>query len=175
MFKKLVINCFLVVWLVVLAIDAAPELGTWHKNLKDRLDFYLDVTGLWQGGWQLFAPEPDKINVAITARVAFPDGREVAWRSPDWRSMSAWQRFLRFREAEFVDNVRQDNNSSAWSDYADYLARNTVHPDNPELKPTMIVLTREWVLIPRPNPTNLCQFPEVPAMNRNFIFFAKDY
>jgi len=53
--------------------------------------------------------------------------------------------------------------------------RNVKHPDDPELKPTMIVLTRHWVLIPPPNPTNVSQFPQAPAMNENFIFFAEDY
>ena len=129
----------------------------------------------WQGGWQLFAPDPDKINVSITANVSFPDGREVVWRTPDWRSMSAWQRFLRFREAEFIDNVRQDRNACVWPSFADCLGRSIAHPNEPDLKPTMIVLTRHWVVIPPPNPTNISQFPEVPAMNSNFIFFAKEF
>lgn len=173
--KKIVINCFLLTWLTVLVVDAAPEMGKWHKYLKENLDAYLDVTGLWQGEWQLFAPEPDKINVSITANVTFEDGREVVWESPGWRSMSAWQRFLGFREAEFIDNVRKQISSPVWPSFADYLVRNVKHPDDPELKPTMIVLTRHWVLIPPPNPTNVSQFPQAPAMNENFIFFAEDY
>ena len=173
--KKLVINCFLLIWLLVLAIDSAPELGDWHRKIKNDLDAYLDVTGLWQGGWQLFAPDPDKVNVSITANVTFEDGREVIWRSPDWRSMSTWQRFLSFREAEYIDNIRLDNNAGAWTDFSYYLSRTVKHPEATNLKPTMIVLTRDWVIIPPPNPINLSQFPEVPAMNRSFIFFAEDY
>jgi hypothetical protein len=175
MFKKLLVNCFLIVWLLVLAIDSAPETGNWHRELKSNLDFYLDITGLWQGGWQLFAPDPDKMNVSITATATFEDGREVVWRSPDWRSLSTWQRFLSFREAEFIDDIRLDHNAGAWPDFADYLSRTVRHPGDPDLKPTMIVLKRNWVVIPRPNPINISQFPEVPAMNRDFIFFAEEY
>jgi hypothetical protein len=175
MSKKNAINCFLVIWLLTLAIDAAPELGGWHKKLKENLDPYLDVTGLWQGEWKLFAPEPDKINVAITADITFSDGREVAWRSPDWRSQSTWQRFLSFREAEFIDNVRKDGNAGAWPTFADYLGRTVLHPEHPELKPTKIVLTRHWHLVPPPSPENIHQFPEVPEMDSSHIFFAKDF
>jgi hypothetical protein len=160
---------------MVLAIDSAPEVGNWHRVIKSELDYYLDVTGLWQGGWQLFAPDPDKINVSITALVTFEDGKEVVWHSPDWRSMSAWQRFLSFREAEYVDNVRADNKAAAWPDLANYFSRTIVHPENPDIKPTMVVLKREWVIIPKPTPVNVSQFPEVPAMNRDFIFFAEEY
>ena len=173
--RKILVNCFLLVWLMVLFIDAAPQLGQWHLTLRGKLDAYLDVTGLWQGDWSLFAPNPDKINVSITANVTFVDGREVVWRSPDWRSMSAWQRFLSFREAEFIDNVRLDKFVDVWPDLANYLSRTIKHPEDPELKPTMIVLARQWVIIPKPNKDNLKQFPEVPAMNRDFIFFAEDY
>ena len=144
-----------------------------HKNRS--LDAYLDVTGLWQGNWQLFAPEPDKINVAVSADVTFSDGREVAWRSPDWRSLSAWQRFLLFREAEFIDNIRSDENAAGWPTFADYLGRNILHPDDPKLKPKKIVLTRHWVIIPPPDDENIRQFPEVPSMDGSFIFFAKDF
>lgn len=172
---KILINCFLIVWLLVLAIDAAPEVGDWHRGVKNNLDAFLDVTGLWQGGWTLFAPDPDKINVAVQADITFSDGRETTWRSPVWRSMSTWQRFLRFREAEFIDNVRRDGNSCVWPSFANYLGRNVSHPDNPELKPTKIVLTRDWFLIPPPNPDNIIQFPEVPKMNCSDIFFAKEF
>jgi hypothetical protein len=175
MFKKILINCFLVGWLAVLAIDAAPEISPGHKALKDRLDPFLDVTGLWQGGWGLFAPQPDKVNIRIHADVTFSDGREVAWHSPDWRSLSAWQRFLRFREAEFVDKVRLDEHVNIWPTFADYLCEQIPHPEKPSLKPTKIVLTQEWVKIPPPNPVNARKFPEVPAMENSFVFFAKEY
>lgn len=175
MSRKSVINCFLVCWLLALVIDAAPDMGSWHRQLRTHLDAYLDVTGLWQGNWQLFAPEPDKINVAISANVTFPDGQEVAWESPKWRTLSTWDRFLRFREAEFWDNVRKDESSCVWPTLADYLGRQIKHPEQPDLAPSKIVLTRHWVLIPPPDEQNIRQFPDVPPMNQSYIFYAKDF
>ena len=175
MLKKTLVNCFLLTWLVVIAIDAAPEIGIGHRYLKDKLDPLLDKTGLWQGQWKLFAPEPDQINVGITAEITYGDGQISVWHSPQWRSLSAWQRFLQFRHAEFIDNVRKDENSCVWPSYADYLARTVPHPEGLDVQPTNIVLSRQWVMIPPPNPVNISEFPEPPPYNGSYIFFAKDY
>ena len=88
--------------------------------------------------------------------------------------MSAWQRFLRFREAEFIDNVQKNNFSNAWPTFAEFLGRAVPHPDDPDQKPNGVVLTRYWYMIPPPNPTNISQFPEIPDLDSSFIFFAKD-
>ena len=175
MVKKILINVFLVVWLIVMAIDPAPQLGQWHQKLQDALDPYLDVSGLWQGRWLLFAPEPDKVNIELSAEITFPDGAHVQWHSPKWRTMSAWDRFLRFRESEFVDNVRRDVYRGVWPTLSDYLSRTVSHPVNPQLKPSKIVLTRHWIIIPPPNAKNVRQFPEPPEPNDYFAFYKKEY
>lgn len=175
MLKKLLTDCFLLAWLLVLFVDAAPLVGDWHKQLRDDLDAYLDVTGLWQGSWTLFAPDPDKINVAVSAEIIFPDDERLIWQSPKWRELSAWQRFLKFREAEFVDNIRLNQNKGAWPTLADYLYNDAVHPRNPEIKPSKIVLTRHWVLIPPPDIENIDDYPNAPEMNNRYDFFTKDY
>lgn len=175
MLKKSIINCLLVCWLVVMAIDAAPWTCQFHGKLKQDLDPYLDVTGLWQGGWQLFAPEPDKLNSSLTAELVFADGEKVFLNSPKWRELSAWQRLVRFREAEFVDGITTDWNSCAWPTYADYLRRTTPHPNNKDLKATEVLLIRNWVDIMPPNSFTVTEFPEPPEQTSTFIMFAEMY
>ena len=174
MLKKIFINCFLVGWLLVLAIDSAPILGKWHQDLKDELDPYLDVTGLWIGGWQLFAPEPDKVNSYLSAEVRFADGKAAFIRSPQWRSMSASERFLNFRKAEYFDKIRLDNNASAWPALCEYWGKTTDHPDGLDIRAKEIILKRHWVVIPKPTPENLQQFPVPPKCNRDYIIYAKE-
>lgn len=174
MLKKIFINCFLVGWLLVLAIDSAPILGKWHQDLKDELDPYLDVTGLWIGGWQLFAPEPDKVNSYLSAEVRFADGKAAFIRSPQWRSLSASERFLNFRKAEYFDKIRLDNNAPAWPALCEYWGKTTDHPDGLDIKAKEIILKRNWVVIPKPTPENLIQFPTPPKCNRNYIIYAKE-
>ena len=174
MLKKIFINCFLLGWLLVLAIDSAPILGKWHQDLKDELDPYLDVTGLWIGGWQLFAPEPDKVNSYLSAEVRFADGKAAFIRSPEWRSMSASERFLNFRKAEYFDKIRLDNNAPAWPALCEYWGKTTDHPDGLDMKAKEIILKRNWVVIPKPTPENLIQFPTPPKCNRDYIIYAKE-
>lgn len=175
MFKKLVINCFIAAWLAVMFFDAAPETCDFHRTVKYKLGNYLDVVGLWQGRWNLFAPAPDSVNGSITAEIEFADGEQVILKSPEWRKLNAWERFVTFREAEFIDGIRVDRNSPAWPTFAAYLQRTVPHPTKPELKPTEIFLIRDWVDIPPPNEFNIKEFPDPPEMRSTFVFFAKEY
>jgi len=174
MLKKTIVNLFLVGWFAILFIDAAPHVSESHSKADLWLDRYLDVTGLWQGGWELFAPQPDKVNAGIEAKVEFSDGSTVVWNTPDWRSMSALDRFLRFREAEYVDSIRMESNYVALSDYAQFLARSIEHPDDPDAVAKTIVLTHRWVDIPKPNSGNIELFPETPEFEKSFVLFADD-
>lgn len=174
MLKKIFINSFLIGWLLVLVIDSAPVTGQWHQKIKNELDPYLDVTGLWIGGWQLFAPEPDKVNSYISAEVRFADNRSAFIRSPQWRIMSASERFMNFREAEYFDQLRLDNNSAAWPALCDYWGNTTEHPDKLDIAAKEIILKRHWVVIPEPNKINLLQFPAPPKCNQEYIIYAKE-
>lgn len=174
MLKKISINCFLISWLLVLAIDSAPNTGKWHQDLKDELDPYLDVTGLWMGGWQLFAPEPDKVNSYISAEVRFADDRATFIRSPQWRKLSVLERFLNFREAEYFDHIRLDSNAAAWPALCEHWGNTTEHPDGLDIPAKAIIVKRHWVVIPKPNKKNLLQFPNPPTCNRQYIIYAKE-
>ncbi|MDC3256033.1 hypothetical protein OAU93_01390 [bacterium] len=174
MLKKIFINFFLIGWLLVLAIDSAPITGQWHQQLKDQLDPYLDVTGLWIGGWQLFAPEPDKVNSYISAEVRFADKKSAFIRSPQWRLMSASERFMSFREAEYFDKIRLDNNAVAWPALCDFWGNTAEHPDGLDIPAKEIIVKRHWVVIPKPNQENLLQFPAPPKCNRDYIIYAKE-
>jgi len=78
----------------------------WEKvALQHELDPYLDVTGLWIGGWQLFAPEPDKVNSYLSAEVRFADGKAAFIRSPQGFSPTFAQFF------NFTPDDRTDSDS----------------------------------------------------------------
>ncbi len=175
MLKKTLVNCFLMTWVAVMFIDVAPETCDFHRTVKGKLDRYLDAGGVWQGAWKLFAPNPDSFNGSITADIGFADGKRVVLKSPEWRKLSAWERFKEFREAEFVDGMLDKSNSCAWSTYAAYLQRTVSHPTNPDLKPTEVVLIRDWVDIAPPNEFNIKEFPDPPEMTSTFVFFAEEY
>ncbi|MES2657796.1 MAG: hypothetical protein V4689_04215 [Verrucomicrobiota bacterium] len=146
--KRRVTSLFLVAWLLLLFVDAIPRTSLIHQRLKIWVDPFLDVTGLWQGTWQLFAPEADKIDVRVAAEISYADGTTRSWKSPDWRDMSSWQKFVNFRAMEYYDNVRGDANSPAWGSLADYLARTVPAAGGHTIKPTKVTLARHWSLVP---------------------------
>jgi len=146
--KRRLTNLFLGAWLLLLLVDALPHTSLFHQRLKNWVDPFLDVTGLWQGSWQLFAPEADKIDVRVTAKISYADGSTRSWQSPDWRSMSSWQKFANFRAIGYFDTVRQNDNSAAWESLADYLASTVPARGGSSIKPTRVTLGREWSLVP---------------------------
>ncbi len=153
--RRWFVNSFIAVWLCVTAIDALPSTCTGHRRLKDWLDPYLDATGLWQMTWQLFAPEPDSINVRLKARVFYDDGTDADWNSPDWQNSSTLTRFVRFRRMAYFERARRDENQAAWPHLADFVSKNLVPPNqrtgaSSTAKPVAVILTREWVEIKPP-------------------------
>ena len=133
---------------------------------RASVDAILDVSGLWQEPWRLFAPEVDKINTRVSARVVFADGAAASWHSPEWPSLSVWQRFVQFRRMEYFDSVRLDANRSAWPPLARYLAKTVPHPSGAAAAVTEVVLRREWATIPAPG-----SGPPLPA--RPYLNFNK--
>jgi hypothetical protein len=109
-------------------IDTYPAPGAAWKNLQNGVDPLLDFTGLWQGSWDLFAPEVDRQNHHIEVIALQSDGNRTVWRSPEWRNLSCFQTFVRIREVEFYDRIRHDWNSPAWPAFADYARRELLPP-----------------------------------------------
>ena len=148
--SRRVANVFQATLLFVLLSSGLPTLHPAQDALRGALDPLVDGVGLWQSQWELFAPEPDKVNVRVVGFVEFADGVTAGWRSPDWRSMSAAARFRHFRLAEFVDGIRLDSNRGAWPAFARWVAREVQHPDGGDAPPVRVTLWRYWVVIPEP-------------------------
>src|SRR4029077_2965692 len=78
------VNAFLGVWLAVLAVDAFRPLVGAQRSIDDAIHSALDVTGLRQFPWRLFAEVP-RVNLRFSATLEFSDGATAHWDSPDWR------------------------------------------------------------------------------------------
>ena len=144
--RRIITNAFLVALLLLFFVDALPV----EDRYRASVDPILDVSGLWQEQWRLFAPEVDKVNTRVSARVLFADGATASWHSPDWPSLSVWQRFVEFRRMEYFDSVRLDANSSAWPPLARYLSKTVPHPSGASSPVIEVVLSRQWATIPAP-------------------------
>jgi hypothetical protein len=165
-------NLFIAVVVLLMLGDGIPVLSSAQGRLKTALKPVLDATALWQGSWRLFAPDVDRVNVAVSAEVYFADGTSVTWRSPDWSTLSFRERFTRYREGRYADKVRLDANRGAWPGLADYAARTNPHPKDPAARPILIRLIRHWAEIPPPSGAEW--EPVVPLpMDRRYPFHSE--
>ena len=142
----------------VILIDALPSSCALHASLKQGVDPLVDMTGLWQGSWTLFAPNVDKQNVRLEAEVLFSDGTRALWRSPDWPRLSGWQRFVLFRHQEYYDNIRFERSRSVWPTLAQHIARtvtarnSSAVADGSAASVVRVTLMRSWADIPKLEP-----------------------
>jgi hypothetical protein len=148
----------------LIVLDATPRFGV-IGAIAEAIDPVMDVTGLWQGPWNLFAPDVDKTNVRVSADIVFTGQHKTEWRSPDWNLMAPWERFISFRHQEYVDNIRQDSNSGGWTALARYLA-GSVGPRGGG-RVLRVTLRRHWATIPSPRAR------ELPA--KPYVEFADSY
>lgn len=118
--RRRIIDAFATVIVVLFALDTLPCTPDSVRGLMEPL---MDSTGLWQGTWNLFAPNPDSRNHRLRADLYYPNGTHRVWSSPDWRSQSTWQRFIGHRETEFIEKISDEVNRSAWHDFAMFVAR----------------------------------------------------
>ncbi len=117
---KAAADVVIVAYLVFCVIDAPPVVSPVQAGAKAALDPVLDVTGLWQESWRLFAPEPKKINRAVSARFVLDDGVTLEWRSPDWRRLNLFEKFFSVRRMKYYDQLAMDANRAAWRTFALY-------------------------------------------------------
>ena len=106
----------------MMLIDATPQYTLLHGHLKQWVDPVLDVTGLWQGSWELFAPTPDHVNVRVFARLTWTNGKQTVWQQPNWHEMSGWEKGRNFRRMSYYDNLWRASNRSAWRPFCEKLA-----------------------------------------------------
>ena len=168
--QKIAANVFIVCFVTLGLIDATPVTSANHARLKSLVDPFLDTSGLWQGDWRLFAPEPRKINVTVSARF-IGDGVSLEWNSPDWRELSVPEKFFFVRHTKFYDALRLDENQGAWKAFAEYRLR--------QLPPTVregvvrVDLIRSWKETPNPNQQWIPAGTNIRT-DQSFVFFTRE-
>ncbi len=170
--RKAAINVFLLIWVPSVCLDALPTANKLHDWLKQALKPAQAGFGVLQEDWELFSPVPRKENIRVRAYLSCRDGSTFMWQSPEWRNMSAWKRFVTFREEEFVDSIRLDDNSAAWEGFSSYLAEQSKNSvcSSGVLK---IDLVREWANVPPPIPDTFVPFGAEIPIAEHYKFYTR--
>jgi hypothetical protein len=114
---------------------------------REAIKGYMLWTGLFQK-WDMFAPEPSKLNNYVTATVIYRDGRTSEWAFPRMENLGIVEKYFKERYRKYAsDNLRIDTRSGLWPDAARYIARATATASAP---PVEVDLVRHWSEVPPP-------------------------
>ncbi len=125
--KRWCIRIFVVFAFAIIAIDTSPAIWPYATDTKLAVRRGLDATGLWQGEWPLFAPDPVINNAWITAEIYSADGDLQYWNSPYWADVAALHKFRQFRQINYYTRL-PFNGQTAINDFCDYIARQQIGP-----------------------------------------------
>jgi hypothetical protein len=114
------LNAFIGAILVVVFIDTLPQSP---GSLRNKITPWLVRLGIKQDVWNLFAPEPDRVNTRLRAEITYRDGEKREWRGSDWSKVSAWEKWVGHRHVEWYDHVGLQSGKHAWEPWCRYLAR----------------------------------------------------
>jgi hypothetical protein len=117
------INMFIAALLAILAIDALPQSPT---SLRVMIQPLVLRAGIFQGPWNLFAPEPDRVNRRLRAEIEYREGTKAEWSAPIWRERSPGEMFLLHRRRCWWDRMVVPDYAAAWESTCRYLARQSL-------------------------------------------------
>jgi hypothetical protein len=116
---------------------------------REAIKGYMLWTGLFQK-WDMFAPDPSKLNNYVTANVIYRDGRTAQWTFPRMENLGYVDKYFKERYRKYAsDNLRLDTHSALWPDAARYVARAVATPSE---TPAEIDLVRHWSEVQPPGP-----------------------
>lgn len=127
---------FAVAAMLSIAVDTSPW---WEalRPLKNCIRPALIWTGLWQGQWPLFAPNPYINNSWISVEfyvdgtnqpLLSADHQPLLWNSPIWSRASVAEKFHRFRHLDFYNHL-PGAPEEVRGDFANYVARVMLGPE----------------------------------------------
>jgi hypothetical protein len=134
--------------LAMLLQDGLPGDSAARAALRRVCAPLLYPLGLWQNDWRLFAPDPDRVNARIEARVTLSDGRIARVTSPDWRHLAWTDAALQGRLAKWWDYLRRDEYRPLFPALARYMASRAAWAP---ARPIKVELIRHWWDVPAPD------------------------
>ena len=125
--RRVAVRVFVLLVLASMVVETSPSVFKWPRVLKSWCAPALRFSGLWQGEWPLFAPNPVLNNAWITAEVYAPDGTLTIWNSPYWAETSSVGKLRNFRYINLYNRLPFRGKEPA-DDFADYIARQMIDP-----------------------------------------------
>jgi len=161
---RIAITVFVAFHLFAVITWAVPLDTPLIVQCREAIKGYMLWTGLFQK-WDMFAPDPSKLNNYVTATVLYGDGRTTVWTFPRMETLGYVDKYFKERYRKYAsDNLRLDTRAPLWPDAARYVARAAATPSD---APVEIDLVRHWSEVPPAGPHG----EELPAPWTEFTFY----
>lgn len=153
---RIALTAFVAFHLFVIVIWSMPLDIALVVQAREAVKPYVLWTGLFQK-WDMFAPDPSKLNNYVAATLTYRDGSRSEWEFPRMENLGYVDKYFKERYRKYAcDNLRLDARSALWPDAARYIARlNTSNAANP---PVEVDLVRHWSEIAPPGPNGEAHF-----------------
>jgi len=148
--KYVVINLFLLVHILAISCWALPFNNPLIFSIRNLVRPYFIWSGLFQS-WDMFSPDPKRVNSYLEAIVIYKDGSSILWSFPRMELLGPNERYAKERYRKFEENLQNDQYSGLRPDAARYVARLNNRESSP---PKTIMLVVRWSeIIPRTDET----------------------
>jgi hypothetical protein len=122
--KKIFISLFIFFNFLIMARVHIPLDSKFWSTFYRPVDAYLSFFSIYQD-WMMFAANPTRMNIYISARVKFEDGIEDEYIFPDSSRMSLGEKYRRgerFRKL-ISETISREENRFMWPDVAKFSLR----------------------------------------------------
>ena len=133
--RRGVISAFILLHLFVITVVAVPLKA--FSGVKDLVMPYMRWSGLFQS-WDMFGPDPVKVNSYVKAVVISRDRHMQVWSFPKMEDLGLGERFRKERYRKFMEVLPQPQLALLWPDVAIHLARSLNNPADPPDKILLI-------------------------------------
>jgi hypothetical protein len=133
--RRGVISVFILFHLLVITVVAVPLKA--FAGVKELVMPYMRWSGLFQS-WDMFGPDPVKVNAYVKAVVISRDRHMQVWSFPKMEDLGLGERFRKERYRKFLEVLPQPQYAALWPGVAGHLARSLNNPADPPDKVLLI-------------------------------------
>jgi hypothetical protein len=135
--RRAAINLFILFHLIAITCVAVPWNVSIVKVVKGLVAPYLRWTGLYQT-WDMFAPDPMKINADVKSVVMTRNRHVRVWSFPRMEELGFAERYGKERYRKFAEILPLPQNAPLWPDVARKIARSFRSQTDPPEKIMLI-------------------------------------
>ena len=146
--KKILISAFILFNFMAMVRVHLPIDTPFFTNLYRPVDHYLRFYSIFQD-WLMFAPNPNRTNLEISATIEYEDGSmEKFWfpRSYEYGVIGKYMHGEKYRKF-ITEGASRDSNSFMWADISRFVLRKVGETKFDKI-PKTVSLYRHWEDIP---------------------------